>query len=120
MRHPPTVVALLLICLLAANAAASTALVTSKQPYWSVGERDDTLSRACALNEFGPKHAGTYVGHFTGDQGAAVLDVAKGNGLNLRDPKHLAKKNEDYFFRNAGTTSCEVLVGGRRGGAKAK
>jgi len=47
-----------------------------------------------------------------------LLDVAKGSGNNLRDPKHLAKANEDYFFRNAATTSCEVLVGGRGGSGK--
>ena len=46
-------------------------------------------------------------------------DVAKGTGVNLRDPKRLAKRNEDYFFRNVGTTSCEVLVSGRKGAKSA-
>jgi hypothetical protein len=110
---------LLCLCLLAALAVAGTAeasqvVVKSKLPYWQVGERDDTLSRACSLNEFGPLRPGDLMAEFTGSDGSALLDVAKGSGLNLRDPRHLAKPTEDYFFRNVGTTSCEVLVGGRK------
>ena len=109
---------LLLFCafvLVAGEAAASEVVLTSKSPYWDVGVRDDNLSRACSLNEFGPQHPGQLVARFTGGQGGAVLDIAKGTGVNLRDPGHLAKPTEDYFFRNVGTTSCEVLVGGRKG-----
>jgi hypothetical protein len=98
-------------------ASASQVVVMSKAPYWTVGERDNDLSRACSLNDFGPTRLGELVARFIGAEGPAVLDVAKGSGRNLRDPKRKAKPNEDYFFRNAGTTSCEVLVGGRgRGG----
>ncbi len=103
-------------CVLAAGeAAAHQVVLTSKSPYWEVGVRDDSLSRACSLNQFGPQHPGDLVAHFTGPQGGAVLDIAKGTGVNLRDPNHLARPAEDYFFRNVGTTSCEVLVGGRKG-----
>jgi hypothetical protein len=93
---------------------AGEIVLASKEPYWQVGVRDNDLSRACSLNDFGPKHPGDLLARFTGPEGGATLDVAKGTGLNLRDPKHLAKRNEDYFFRNVGTTSCEVLVGGRK------
>jgi hypothetical protein len=107
---------LTLLPLLAAAVAAEAAqvVVKSKLPYWQVGERDDGLSRACSLNQFGPLRPGDLLAEFTGPDGSALLDVAKGSGLNLRDPQHLAKPTEDYFFRNVGTTSCEVLVGGRK------
>ncbi len=102
------------------QAEASQTVLVSKAPYWNVGVRDDDLSRACSLNKFGPAHPGDLLARFTGEQGGAILDVAKGSGLNLRDPNRLAKRNEDYFFRNVGTTSCEVLVGGRNGGMTVK
>jgi hypothetical protein len=117
---PSRILPLLVCCVLAAgDAVAGQAVLTSKLPYWQVGVRDDGLSRACSLNEFGPQHPGDLVARFTGPQGGALLDVAKGSGVNLRDPNHLAKPTEDYFFRNVGTTSCEVLVGGRKGAKKA-
>jgi hypothetical protein len=107
-----------LLCLLyATRVEAGTIVLTSSAPYWQVGVRDNELSRACSLDTFAPLRLGALVARFTGPEGPAVLDVAKGSGNNLRDPKHLAKRNEDYFFRNAATTSCEVLVGGRGGGA---
>ena len=106
---------LLLLLYAAPRAEASTVVLTSSAPYWQVGVRDNELSRACSLDTFGPKRLGALVARFTGPEGPALLDVAKGSGNNLRDPKHLAKRNEDYFFRNAATTSCEVLVGGRGG-----
>lgn len=110
---------LLLAAATAGAAQASEVVLTSKAPYWHVGVRDDGLSRACSLNQFGPQHPGDLLARFTGADGNGVLDVAKGTGVNLRDPNHLAKPTEDYFFRNVGTTSCEVLVGGRKGGGKA-
>lgn len=113
--------AALTLCLFwsGATAAAGTVVVSSTAPYWQVGVRDNDLSRACSLGQFGPLWPGALVARFTGPEGPALLDVAKGDGRNLRDPKHLAKPNEDYFFRNAATTSCEVLVGGRGGGKPA-
>ena len=105
------------LCAGASTARATQTVLTSKAPYWTVGARDNELSRACSLNDFGPRHLGELVARFTGAEGPALLDVAKGSGRNLHDPKRRAKPNEDYFFRNAGTTSCEVLVGGRSGGA---
>jgi hypothetical protein len=110
----------LLPALLAAGqAVAGVVVLTSKAPYWQVGVRDEDLSRACSLNTFGPKYPGDFVARFIGPVGGGMLDVAKGTGVNLRDPKRLAKRNEDYFFRNVGTTSCEVLVSGRKGAKSA-
>ena len=103
------------ICALPGIVLAGETVLTSPSPYWQVGQRDEALSRACALEQFGPAHPGDLLARFTGKEGPGVLDVAKGTGLNLRDPRHLAKRKEDYFFRNVGTTSCEVLVGGRAG-----
>ena len=116
MRRTATILPLLL--LLSPKAEAGEVVLTSQAPYWEVGVRDDGLSRACSLNRFEPLHPGDLVARFVGPVGGALLDVAKGTGLNLRDPTHLAKRNEDYFFRNTGTTSCEVLVGGRKGVVK--
>jgi hypothetical protein len=101
------------ILLAAAPAGASEVVITSSAPYWKVGKKDDKLSRACALGRFGLAEPEWLVARFIGKQGADVLGVAKGSGLNLRDPDHLAKPTEDYFFRQHGTTSCEVFVGGR-------
>jgi hypothetical protein len=95
---------------------AETVVLTSKQPYWTVGARDMELSRECALGRFNLQRADRLVARFTGKEGAETLGVAKGTGVNLRDPGHKAKPNEDYFFRNQNTTSCEVFVGGRKGG----
>jgi hypothetical protein len=114
--RPPLFLLPMLFLLCAARAEAGTVVLTSSAPYWQVGVRDNDLSRACSLDVFGPSRLGALVARFTGPEGAAVLDVAKGSGSNLRDLKHVAKPSEDYFFRNAGTTSCEVLVGGRGGG----
>jgi hypothetical protein len=112
---PKRLLPLTFLALFAAAGPAQAGLVvlTSKAPYWKVGARDDELSLECSLDQFSPLHPGELVARFVGPQGTALLDVAKGSGLNLRDPKHLARPNEDYFFRNVGTTSCEVLVGGR-------
>jgi hypothetical protein len=106
------VIALLLA---AVPAGASEVVLTSSAPYWKVGKKDDALSRACALGRFGLVEPEWLVARFVGKDGADVLGVAKGSGLNLRDPDHRAKPTEDYFFRQHGTTSCEVFVGGRSG-----
>ena len=120
MRPRPFILPILvLFCAAAPRAEAGTVVLKSSLPYWQVGVRDNDLSLACSLNTFGPLRLGALVARFTGPEGPALLDVAKGSGSNLRDPKHLAKPNEDYFFRNAATTSCEVLVGGRGGGGGA-
>jgi len=113
----PLLLPLLPLLLVAGQALAGQVVLTSKEPYWRVGVRDDDLSRACSLDLFAPKRLGDLVARFIGPVGGALLEVAKGTGVNLRDPKRLAKRNEDYFFRNVGTTSCEVLVSGRKGGA---
>jgi hypothetical protein len=120
-RHPRlTDAALCAFVLLAAaalgnGAAAEQVVVTSKKPYWTVGERDEKMSRACSLQRFNLKRTDKLVAHFIGAEGAETLAVAKGSGTNLWDPEHLGKPSEDYYFRNHSTTSCEVYVGGRRG-----
>jgi hypothetical protein len=43
-----------------------------------------------------------------------VLGIAKGDGLNLRDPDHPAEPTEEYFFRDDGVRSREVFVGGHK------
>ncbi len=108
------------LALAGAQARAEQVVITSQKPYWMVGSRDPVLSRACALGRFNLARADRFVARFTGKEGAETLGVAKGTGANLVDPDHKAKPVEDYFFRNHGTTSCEVFVGGRKGGAKPK
>lgn len=105
------------IVVLLAPARAEEVVLTSKKPYWAVGQRDDKLSRACSLQRFNLKRTDRLVARFVGAEGPGILDVGKGNGNNLHDPQHLAKPTEDYFFYNHGTTSCEVFVGGRGKGA---
>lgn len=114
-RSPLPFLLLLCAALSLSPARGETVVVTSKQPYWKVGPRDPVLSRECSLGRFNPARADRLVARFTGKEGAETLGVAKGTGLNLRDPDHHAKAEEDYFFRNQGTTSCEVFVGGRKG-----
>jgi hypothetical protein len=105
---------------LAAPAFAEQVVFTSKKPYWALGPRDPELSRECSLGRFNLVRADRLVARFNGKEGAETLGVGKGNGTNLYDPDRRAKRVEDYFFRNHGTTSCEVFVGGRKGGAKPK
>jgi hypothetical protein len=97
-----------------AAAHAAQTVITSKSPYWRVGVLDEALSRACAVGRFGLQDPKRYVARFTGPEGGGVLGIAKGTGLNLRDPDRHAKPNEDYFFYAHGTTSCAVYVGGRK------
>jgi hypothetical protein len=106
--------AVLLLAALHGSAEAGQTLVTSKSPYWKVGVADQALSRACALGHFGLQDPSRYIARFTGPEGPGVLGIAKGSGLNLRDPDHLARPKEDYFFYAHGTTSCAVYVGGRK------
>jgi len=103
--------------LLAALPARAESVFTSKYPYWKVGPRDDALSKACALNRFNLVDPPRLTARFRGKDGPETLGVAKGSGLNLRDPDRRAKPTEDYYFRGHGTTGCEVFVGGRKGRA---
>jgi hypothetical protein len=114
----PGVLAAALVVLAASSAAvrSQTTVLTSKSPYWTVGVRDDKMSRACSLGRFNVARADRLVARFVGKEGAETLTVATGRGGSLADPGGLAKPTEDYFFRNAGTTSCEVFVGGRKKG----
>jgi hypothetical protein len=104
-------------CLLAASDAANAteSLINSQSPYWETGPRDNKLSNACSINRFNERDVGHYVVRLHDKKGgAAVLGVAKGNGFNLWDPDKLAVANEDYMFRQDGTSACEVFVGGRK------
>jgi hypothetical protein len=109
---PVCMVALSLVT--AGTASASQVVLTSRAPYRDVGTYDEALSHLCALGKFGPRVPGSLIARFVGKDGPGVLDVAKGTGLNLVDSNHRARVSEDYFFHDAGTTSCEVLVGGRK------
>jgi hypothetical protein len=116
-RIPVVLSAVLLILGASSTAVRSqTVVLTSKSPYWTVGVRDDKMSRACSLGRFNVARADRLVARFVGKEGAETLTVATGRGGNLADPGRLAKPAEDYYFRNAGTTSCEVFVGGRKKG----
>jgi len=95
-------------------ASAAKVIIQSKHPYWDVGVNDPVLSQMCAIGQFNQKSINMYVARFNGEDGAGVLGIAKGTGVNLNDPKHAAKKNEDYFFLGDGTSSCAVFVGGRK------
>jgi hypothetical protein len=108
-------VSLLIAGLLLARAAGATdVVIDAAAPYWEVGSRDPSLSRACSDGRFNERQAGLYTIQLHAKKGgAAVLGIAKGTGVNLRDPGHLAKTNEDYYFRDDWTSSCEVFVGGR-------
>ena len=100
---------------LAGTAFATENVLDSNSPYWTIGPRDQVLSKACSVGRFNEVQIGRYVVRLHAKKGgAAVLGIAKGNGLNLRDLDHLAEATEDYFFRDDGTSSCEVFVGGRK------
>ena len=100
--------------LLAPAAGATETVIDSNAPYWEVGPRDTSLSKACSTGRFNQEQIGRYIVQLHAKQGgAAVLGIAKGTGVNLRDPGHLAQKTEDYYFRDDGTSNCEVFVGGR-------
>jgi hypothetical protein len=100
---------------LAGTAFATENVIDSESPYWAVGPRDQVLSKACATSRFNEQQIGRYVVRLHAKKGGgAVLGIAKGSGLNLTDPDHLAKPTEDYYFRDDGTSSCEVFVGGRK------
>jgi len=103
----------------AAPAHAQQVVISSTAPYWKVGAADQTLSRACSLGRFGLADPQRYVARFTGAEGSGVLGIAKGTGLNLRDPDHHARPEEDYFFYGHGTSNCAVFVGGRKPSASA-
>ena len=74
---------------------------------------DPDLGRLCATGNFNEVQMNRFVARFNGKKGAGVLGIAKGTGLNLRDPGHKALKSEDYFFYQDGSSSCAVYVGGR-------
>lgn len=107
----------LLGCLAALPAVgrATENLLDSQAPYWEAGPRDPKLSMACSLGRFNERQMGRYVVRLHAKAGgAAVLGVAKGNGVNLWDPDQIAVATEDYLFRQDGTSACEVFVGGRK------
>jgi hypothetical protein len=102
----------LLLLTLPAAALATEKVLDSESPYWDAGKRSPILSQACSLIRFNEKQIGRYIIRLHAKKGgAAVLGVAKGTGFNLVDLDHIAKINEDYFFKDDGTSNCEVFVG---------
>jgi hypothetical protein len=89
-------------------------VLDSDSPYWDAGRRSPELSRACAVGRFNQHQVDRFVIRLHAKKGgSAVLGIAKGTGLNLDDPDHLGNVEEDYFFRNDGTSDCEVFVGSK-------
>ena len=108
MRVAVAVTCLLSLVGLATPAsAAKTArtLVRSTHPYWDVGVMDPDLGRLCATGKFNEVEMNRFVARFSGPLGPGLLGIAKGTGLNLRDPGHKALKSEDYFFYQDGSSS---------------
>jgi hypothetical protein len=69
------------------------------------GKIERALSLACRNGGFTELRPMQFRAVFTDD----VLGVAFGHGLNLHDPGHLAKTDQIYLFRFAGTNACQVL-----------
>ncbi|EKE76887.1 hypothetical protein [Oceanibaculum indicum] len=86
----------------------SNVLLRSTAPYWQVGRLSEMHSTLCAAGRFNQVRKHARVLEFIGRNGNTVLGVAKGTGWNLYDPEGRAEREADYFFRNDGTTSCEV------------
>jgi hypothetical protein len=108
-------IAVVMACAAVEPAGATDVLMQSPAPYWEIGPRDTALSGACSTGRFNEQQQGRYTVQLHAKSGgAAVLGLAKANGLNLSDPDHRAHGVEDYYFRNDGTTNCQVFVGGRK------
>lgn len=86
----------------------SNILMRSTAPYWEVGRLSEMHSTLCAAGQFNQVRKNARALHFVGRSGNTVLGVAKGTGWNLHDPQGRAEREADYFFRNDGTTTCEV------------
>lgn len=86
----------------------SKVLLRSTAPYWEVGQLSGVHSTLCAAGQFNQIRKNARVLEFVGRDGNTVLGVAKGTGWNLHDPQGRAEAEADYFFRNDGTTACEV------------
>jgi hypothetical protein len=86
----------------------SNVLLRSTAPYWQVGRLSNMQSTLCAAGKFNQVRKHARVLEFVGRGGNTVLGVAKGTGWNLYDPEGRADPEADDFFRNDGTTSCEV------------
>lgn len=114
MRVSAANISLLLLLSMPAEADSARTLVRSAHPYWDVGVMDPDLGRLCATGKFNEIEMNRFVARFNGPKGAGLLGIAKGTGLNLRDPGHKAVKSEDYFFYQDGSSSCTVYVGGRK------
>lgn len=60
---------LFMLCLDAGPAASGQIVLTSQSPYWTVGERDNELSRAWSLSNFGPRRLDELGARFTEAEG---------------------------------------------------
>ena len=85
-----------------------------KQPYWKAGKRDEFLSNACQLGQFGTPSFNHLVVRFTAQEAPGLLQIVPPNhGHLLFDLRHLAQAGQTYYFRDSGLPSCEVWSTGR-------
>lgn len=78
------------------------------------------LSSACALGHFNQRKIKRYFLVAKTDRKGAhlpaerviVLGYAHGRGVNLHDPKGLAREDQYYLFRYDRTGKCQVFLGG--------
>lgn len=82
---------------------------TSKQPYWTVGDLDKTLSSACQRGEFKQRKYLAFSIGYKGNRGRGITGIATKN-WNLIDPNGLAKPDFTYHFFNQGYSNCKVYV----------
>lgn len=80
-------------------------VMKSDKPWRKAGQLDRKLSDACARGQFQEWKPLHYRAHFKD----GVLGVAKGNGINLKDPGHLADAAATYLFFAGDSTWCQVL-----------
>jgi len=76
-----------------------------KKEWRSAGQFEPDLSDACARREFRQLMPLRYRAVFKN----GVLGVAFGYGLNLFDPKKLAKPDRLYYFHDANSSGCTVM-----------
>jgi hypothetical protein len=89
--------------------AGSGKYTTSKQPYWHVGQYNDSLSDACRQSLFNQKKIQNLnIGYF-GKIGMGVTGIAT-RDWNLSDPNGMAKPNITYHFFNDGYSNCKVYI----------
>jgi len=92
-----------------AEARSKRQYATTKQPYWSVGEIDKELSRACQRGEFKQRKSLNLSIGYLGAVGRGITGVAT-DRWNLIDKRRLAKADHTYHFYHQGYSDCKVYV----------